>query len=120
MRICALIACACIGSQAAQIKSSRVEPELAASLQRLDRWVASAVDERQIPGLSIGVVKGSDLLWAKGYGYLDVEKRSPVTTSTVFRLASVSKLITAAAIMQLRDAGKLQLAPFQLDSRLRH
>ena len=85
------------------------KPEVAAALTVLDSWIAATVAQREQPGLSIGVVYDQDLIWAKGYGYADVERRVPATPSTIYRIASISKLFTATAIMQLRDAGKLRL-----------
>jgi len=85
------------------------KPEVAAALTVLDSWIAATVAQREQPGLSIGVVYDQDLIWAKGYGYADLERRVPATTGTIYRIASNSKLFTATAIMQLRDAGKLRL-----------
>jgi D-alanyl-D-alanine carboxypeptidase len=79
------------------------------ALGLLDAWVATTVAQRSQPGLSIGVVLGDHLIWAKGYGYADVEKKVPATTQTLYRIASITKTFTAVAILQLRDAGKLQL-----------
>ena len=85
------------------------KPEVAAALTVLDSWIAATVAQREQPGLSIGVVYDQELIWAKGYGYADLERRVPTTPSTIYRIASISKLFTATAIMQLRDAGKLRL-----------
>src|SRR4029453_3682392 len=85
------------------------KPEVAASLAVLDAWIAATVAQREQPGLSIGIVYDQDLIWAKGYGYAELERRVPATATTIYRIASISKLFTPTAIMQLRDAGKLQL-----------
>src|SRR5437763_14646588 len=85
------------------------KPEVAAALTVLDSWIAATVAQREQPGLSIGVVYDQDLIWAKGYGYADLVRRVPATPGTIYRIASNSKLFTATAIMQLRDAGKLRL-----------
>jgi len=85
------------------------KPEVAAALTVLDAWIAASVAQREQPGLSIGIVYDQELVWAKGYGFADLERRVPATASTIYRIASISKLFTATAIMQLRDAGKLQL-----------
>lgn len=79
------------------------------ALGLLDAWVATTVAQRGQPGLSIGVVLGDQLVWSKGYGYADIEKKVPATTQTLYRIASITKTFTAVAILQLRDAGKLQL-----------
>ena len=84
-------------------------PEITAALQVLDSWIAGAVATREGPGLAIGIVHDQDVIWSKGYGLADVERQTPVTSATLFRIASISKTFTATAIMQLRDAGKLRL-----------
>lgn len=84
-------------------------PEVSAALQVLDSWVVATAATREQPGLSIGVVHDQDLIWAKGYGFADLQKKTPATPATLYRIASISKLFTSTAIMQLRDSGKLQL-----------
>lgn len=61
------------------------------------------------PGLSIALVSDQKLLWAKGFGYANVEKKKHATPKTRYRIASITKLFTATAVMQLRDEGKLSL-----------
>jgi CubicO group peptidase (beta-lactamase class C family) len=68
------------------------------------------LERNDVAGAVIAVVKDGQLLLAKGYGYSDVAKRMPVSPdSTVFRVASISKLFTATAVMQLVEQGKLDL-----------
>jgi CubicO group peptidase (beta-lactamase class C family) len=85
------------------------DPEVAAAIQVLDAWIAAGVAQREQPGLSIGIVYDQDLIWARGYGFADLAGKVPATPSTLYRIASISKLFTATAIMQLRDAGRLRL-----------
>ena len=66
-------------------------------------------EERKVPGLAFGIVIGGKLVYANAFGFSDTEKKMPVTTKSVYRIASMSKSFTAMAILQLRDAGKLQL-----------
>lgn len=61
------------------------------------------------PGLMFGLVAGGALRWTKAIGLADVEAKRPVTADTAFRIASMTKNITALAILMLRDAGKLAL-----------
>lgn len=61
------------------------------------------------PGLSAGLVKDGALVWAGAYGWADVEQEIPVTTATLFLLASVSKTFVATAVLQLVEQGALDL-----------
>jgi CubicO group peptidase (beta-lactamase class C family) len=76
---------------------------------RIDSLARSAIAEDRSPGLSVAVVHGSDTLVARGYGRADLENDVPVTTASVFRVGSVTKQFTAAAIMQLVEQGRLAL-----------
>ncbi len=62
-----------------------------------------------VPGLSVAVIKGSQIDWAKAYGQADVTAKSLVTPDTMFQAASISKPVTAFAVMRLVEAGKLSL-----------
>jgi CubicO group peptidase (beta-lactamase class C family) len=84
-------------------------PEVDSAIKVLDAWIASRVKDREQPGLSIGIVHDQQLIWSKGYGFADMEKKLPATPATLYRIASITKTFTSAAVMQLRDAGKLQL-----------
>lgn len=76
--------------------------------------IQSKMTEAKIPGLSIAVVIDDQLRWATGFGTADLENNVPATRETAYRLASIDKSITATAIMQLAEAGKLDLdAPIQ-------
>ena len=67
-----------------------------------------------IPGLSAAIVRERELRWSSGYGLADVENELPATPATVYRLASVSKPITAIAVLQLVERGRLDLdSPIQ-------
>lgn len=62
-----------------------------------------------VPGLAFGIVSGGKLIYSGAFGFTDVDKQVPVTASSVFRIASMSKSFTAMAILKLRDEGKLKL-----------
>jgi CubicO group peptidase (beta-lactamase class C family) len=63
----------------------------------------------QIPGVAVGVVEEGQLVYARGFGYRDVDQHLPMTPDTVFPLGSASKAFTATAIALLADEGKLAL-----------
>lgn len=72
-------------------------------------WVEEQIAYHGVPGVAVAVVHGGDRVWAAGFGKANLESGAPVTSATPFRLGSVSKLFTATAILELRDAGKLRL-----------
>ena len=76
----------------------------------LDGFVESNMETLQIPGLAFTIVKDGQLFFSKGYGYADVENQIPVEPDkTVFRVGSVSKLVTAVTLMQVVEQGNLDL-----------
>jgi len=83
------------------------------TFERLDAFLEQAASEAAIPGLSVVVVVGGEIAYTKSLGVADGSGR-PITADTPFVLASVSKAFTAACVMQLREAGALDLdAPVQ-------
>ncbi len=76
----------------------------------VDQFFNEEMSKEHIPGAVISVVKDGELFFAKGYGYANVEKQVPVVADrTLFRVASLSKLFTATAAMQLYERGLLDL-----------
>ncbi len=84
-------------------------PDLATAIGLYDAWIRLTMHRKQQPGLAVGIVYDGELLWGRGYGYADIEAKTPVRLDTRFRIASISKTFTAVAILQLRDAGLLSL-----------
>lgn len=84
-------------------------PELAANFRLMEQWIQSQVSYRGLPGISVGIVYDQELVYARGFGLRDLRRQTPATPSTIYRIASLTKLFTATAIMQLRDQGKLRL-----------
>jgi len=76
-------------------------------LGNLDDVVAKVLAEWKVPGLSVAVVKNGQVIYAKGFGYRDVEKKLPVTTDTLFAIGSVSKSFTSLMFAVLNDEGKV-------------
>lgn len=80
-----------------------------ALVARLDSIAGADVAAGRAVGLVVAVVKGKDPLLLKAYGSADVDSRAALTANTVMAIGSVTKQFTAAAVLQLRDAGKLTL-----------
>ncbi|MCA1993245.1 MAG: beta-lactamase family protein, partial [Coleofasciculus sp. S288] len=76
----------------------------------VDNFFNEEMSKTHVPGAVISVVKDGKLFFAKGYGYANLEKKIPVEADkTLFRVASLSKLFTATAAMQLYERGQLDL-----------
>ena len=92
------------------LRSSAAEPAAApADLQDLDKQLGAIFAEGKIPGASVALVENGEIVFAKGYGLADQEKKIEATADTPFRAGSISKGITAIAVMTLVEQGKLSL-----------
>jgi len=78
-------------------------------LTRLDSFILEKMSQTKIPAVSIAIVKGSDVIYARGYGFKDVERGLPATERTVYGIGSITKSFTALAVMKLVEEGKLSL-----------
>lgn len=78
--------------------------------EKLDRAIERFMRANAIKGASFAIMKDDRLLYAKGYGYINDSDSTACTVKNIFRVASVSKLITAIGIMKLKEDGKLQLS----------
>src|SRR5215469_13964267 len=76
---------------------------------RLERLVREEQREKRTPSVAAGVLRDGELVWETAVGLGDVESGLEATPDTQYRVGSITKTFTAAAIMQLRDAGKLDL-----------
>ena len=77
--------------------------------KRLDNTIERFMRQWEIKGASLAIMKDGKLIYSKGYGYADEENGIKTDVNHIFRIASVSKLITAAGIMKLVENGKLSL-----------
>jgi serine beta-lactamase-like protein LACTB len=88
-------------SNAATLSTTKMETIEATLSSERSRWKA--------PGLSAAVIVDQHLVWSRGFGLADLEQQVPAMPATVYRIASISKTITAIAIMQLAEQAKLDL-----------
>ncbi len=75
--------------------------------KKFDEYVENAVSLFEAEGLSIAIVKDSQVVFSKAYGFADADKKIPLTTKSLFNIASCSKAFTAALAAKLVDEGKL-------------
>jgi CubicO group peptidase (beta-lactamase class C family) len=103
---------------AATLASGQEEPEEkklpttgeeVAQFADVDEFVRKFMHRRKIPGGSLAIVVDGEVKLARGYGYADKEKEEEVQPNSLFRIASISKPITAVAVLKLVDEGKLKL-----------
>jgi len=75
----------------------------------IDSWIPFKIQYSQIPGFSIGIIHNGKLVYQGGFGYADIESKTPINPKTCFRISSISKTFTSVAIMQLVEQGKINL-----------
>ena len=80
-----------------------------ATVAEIDAMVEETMARINLPGFALGVVKDGELVYAKGFGVTSLEGGAPVTSQTVFQWAETSMAPTAMAVMQLVEAGKIDL-----------
>jgi D-alanyl-D-alanine carboxypeptidase len=85
------------------------QPSRAALVSRIDSLAAAFISDTHTPAVSVAVLRGSDTVVMKGYGDASIDAHRAATASTVYRIGSITKQFTSAAIMRLIERGKLSL-----------
>ena len=86
--------------------ASSPQPDLAA---KISPEIEKFMDKMDIPGLAVGIVRDNEIIYAEGFGVEEIGKSDTITAGTKFDMASISKLFTATAIMQLVEKGRIDL-----------
>ena len=97
---------------AVTLSAQQAAPATALSAEKREKIQVAAnefLKTSSAPGVAVAVVLDGKTAWAQGFGKADLENSAPATPETLFRLASVSKPLTATAILQLVERGKLDL-----------
>jgi CubicO group peptidase (beta-lactamase class C family)/tetratricopeptide (TPR) repeat protein len=92
----------------AQSLSAQTDDRYTEQIEKFEQFVAQQMKSDRIPGISIGFMK-DDFVWTKGFGYADLENESRAKAESAYRLASVTKPMTAIAVLQLVEKGKIDL-----------
>jgi CubicO group peptidase (beta-lactamase class C family) len=80
-----------------------------AAVEKARQIVRAGVSEQNLPGVSVAVGAGGEIVWAEGFGYADLENRVRVEPATRFRIGTASAALTSAAVGLLLDQGRLKL-----------
>jgi CubicO group peptidase (beta-lactamase class C family) len=98
-----------VQARGARINARQARPSDAERIARLETLLENLRQELKIPAYSAAVVKDQKVLWAKGFGYADVENKIPATEHTPYHLASLTKTFASTILMQLVQEGKVKL-----------
>ena len=111
-----LILMVTVAGQTIPIRASLVRPNAhisqssdAERIARIETLLEGLRQELKIPAYSAAIVKDQKVLWAKGFGYADVENKIPATEHTPYHLASLTKTFASTILMQLVQDGKVKL-----------
>jgi len=83
--------------------------DYSATVEQITELIEQRMQENEVTGLSIALVDGQDVVWTRGFGYADKENGIEATAETIYEIGSVSKLITATAVMHAQDNGLLDI-----------
>jgi CubicO group peptidase (beta-lactamase class C family) len=105
------VALSVLASSFGQSQETRLDP---AKRHQIEEAVSAYMSSTHTPGLAVSVVENGEYEWAQGFGVADLENNVPASEHTLFRLASISKSLTATAALELWERGRLDLdAPVQ-------
>jgi serine beta-lactamase-like protein LACTB len=91
------------------VTHSAPSPQWADAVERGRQLVRAGLTEQNLPGLSVAVGAGGEIVWAEGFGWADLENRVPVAPDMRFRIGTASKALTSAAVGLLLEKGRLKL-----------
>jgi CubicO group peptidase (beta-lactamase class C family) len=86
----------------AQVRANQLE-------EKIDPVIQQVMESYDLPGLAVAIVKDNQVVYAKGFGLKSLKTKDPITTRSLFHMASVSKPFSATAIMQFVEQGKVEL-----------
>lgn len=108
--LCVILANLCLAQSKAQKQTvENVQTLPAARIEKIEAAITAWMTQSKAPALSVAIVADDQIRWSKGYGLADVENSVSAKADTAYRLASIAKSITAVAVMQLVERGKLDL-----------
>ena len=94
----------------AQLTVSAQPAALKTAIERIDAMTAAEHAKDRVGSVTIGVVSGADLVWTRSYGMADMERKIPASRSSVYRIGSINKQVTALMLLQLVQDGRARLS----------
>lgn len=99
-------------AQSTGATTAHVQPQ--AHFDTVRTVIAQVLEEAKVPSIAVAVVRQGEIIWEEAFGWADVERQVPATAHTAYSLASMTKPITATAVMRLRESGALDIdAPIE-------
>ncbi|MBI4540192.1 MAG: beta-lactamase family protein [Gemmatimonadetes bacterium] len=106
---CGCVALAAAGRPPAQTAGGLASARATNRFAPARAFILGYMQERRLPSVAVAVAKDGEILWEEGFGWADLEHRIPVTPNAPHSLASISKPMTATAIMELAQEDRLEL-----------
>jgi CubicO group peptidase (beta-lactamase class C family) len=104
--LCFTLAASLLGASLEAIAATSIDPQQAA---RIDADVQTVMQRADVAGATIAIIEKGQIVYTRAYGLRERERKLPARTDTHYEIGSITKQFTAAAIMQLQEAGKLSI-----------
>ena len=92
-----------------QVWSKEYSIKTQSRIQLFENWMETLMEDRSLPGVSVAIVHGKDLVYSKGFGYSDLTNQIPMTKNTSQPIASITKVFTSIGLMKLVEGNKINL-----------
>ncbi|MBG56245.1 MAG: hypothetical protein CL935_03850 [Deltaproteobacteria bacterium] len=92
-----------------QVWSKEYSIKTQSRIQLFENWMETLMEDRSLPGVSVSIVHGKDLVYSKGFGYSDLANQIPMTKNTSQPIASITKVFTSIGLMKLVEGNKINL-----------
>ncbi len=107
--LAALLPLGPVGAQSPPLAEVHAAHDMQVAVEEARALIREIMEAQGVPGASVAVGIGGEIVWSEGFGWADVEQKVPVTTLTKFRVGSVSKTLTATGLGLLLERGRLDL-----------
>ena len=97
------------GGDSSVVAEVEMIPEPLPDILAAEEFIQEQMSAAMVPGMAVGIVKNGELAWSRGFGLADVESETPMNDDTLINVASISKTVVNAAILQLSELGSLDL-----------